>query len=395
MRERFVWLFNLVVVTTTLVVIVANFVYPIQTATETQNGVGTAALRLSQRLVFAVYPNPLNGEEVVNLDDISVSILAHALLPNGLLDETVPPTSLFTQPDPPACETDNLFASPDGNFLAVQYNCEADLFVRLFNTTQAASPTVLPRGYFLDWSPDSHYLLFRQVDNQQIWLISVGDDQEIVPRILNLPSFTYQASFAPNGENITYVASDGLGFGSEIGVYTLSTDSFVVQQEFPNQVVATPRWSPDGKQLSYVLMPDNNIPYKVGELWLANANAQPINQLAPIDAGHGYPPVWSPDSRVIFYIHRENPDDNSADYHPASLNSNIYQVDSATGDITQVTAFEKNLVTDIVLSPKGDQITFSANDAVWLLTPGETPIQLSQSGIARHPAWINTPTTTK
>lgn len=28
MRERFVWLFNLVVVTTTLVVIVANFVYP-------------------------------------------------------------------------------------------------------------------------------------------------------------------------------------------------------------------------------------------------------------------------------------------------------------------------------------------------------------------------------
>lgn len=55
-------------------------------------------------------------------------------------------------------------------------------------------------------------------------------------------------------------------------------------------------------------MPDNNIPFTIGELWLADPHGQACtlldNQAA---AGYGYPPIWSPDGRTLTYVRRQNP----------------------------------------------------------------------------------------
>lgn len=141
---------------------------------------------------------------------------------------------------------------------------------------------------------------------------------------LSLPLGTYNATFSPDGQGIIYAASEGLGFGSALGIFDLEGGSTMTWQLLSDQVIAFPRWSPDGSQLAYVLMPDSNVPFVVGELWLADQEGQPVRLLDEIDAGHGYPPVWSPDGETIAYVRRENPEMVMADQDPRALHSNIY-----------------------------------------------------------------------
>jgi Tol biopolymer transport system component len=138
-------------------------------------------------------------------------------------------------------------------------------------------------------------------------------------------------------------------------------------------------------------MADSNKPYTVGELWLADAAGQPLTLLGEADAGHGYPPVWSPDGLSLAVIRRENPDSQAATYQPRALHSNIYRVALATGLEEQLTFFEETLVYDALWSPDGGRLAFTADDAVWLMQPGNSAVQVSPPGLARHPAWLSLP----
>lgn len=322
--------------------------------------------------------------------ELPVNLLAYPLTPAGTLAENFSPLAFFSQPDPASCLTDSLIASPHGRYVAVQYNCEADLFVRIFDWhNPGAEPATGTRGYFMDWSPDGNWFLFRQTDEQQVWLVAAaGNPQTLLP----LPAGTYDATFWPDGQHITFAISTGLGQGTRLGILDLADNSQTIQQFFPGQTIASPRWSPDGSQLAYILMADSNTPYTVGELWLAGAQGEPAVRLDEVDAGHGYPPVWSPDGETLTYIKRENPNSTRATYYAELLHSNIYQVDIHTGTVIPLTQFNETLVYDPVWSPDGQQLAFTAGDAVWLLQPGESPVAISPPGlITRHPVWLVAP----
>lgn len=306
---------------------------------------------------------------------------------NNLLAITGADAPLLSQPDPAMCTTDELHTAPNGEFLLWQVNCEADLFVRLLRRGQMASTAVtIPRSYFLDWSPDGGWFLLRQIDEDVVYLAAADGGQQLP---LDLPSGAYGGAFSRDGQTVLYAASRGLNFGSELGALNLATGARVTWQQFPDQIVAYPRWSPDGSRLVYILMPDSNIPYTTGELWLADpANGAPLTLLDTVDAGHGYPPAWSPDGGSIAYVRRENPDSVRANHLPGALRSNLYQVDMAAQAITQLTHFPDSLVYDIAWSPDGSQLAFTAADAIWLLTPGQPPTQFTTNTTTRHPAWL-------
>jgi Tol biopolymer transport system component len=225
----------------------------------------------------------------------TVTLAAYPLDQNQQLNTSAPQT-LGSQPARAMCEADQLTASPNGKYLLIQYNCEAALFAILQNL-ETGVETSLARGYFLDWSPDGEWLLFRQTDNDEIWLIhaanlspdsfhaSRGMTAPDAPRrIPNLPPGTYNATFHPSGQQLITAASKGLGFGSELGTYDLVSQSYTLWQTFPDQIAAFPRWSPDGAQLAFTA--DDAI----WQLQMKPSPGQPPTQLTQsITARH---PAW-------------------------------------------------------------------------------------------------------
>src|SRR6185436_2153147 len=113
----------------------------------------------------------------------------------------------------------------------------------------------------------------------------------------------------------------------------------VVQQLYADKdnYISFARWSPDGKQIVFIKIPDTQTPFTVGELWVMDADGANARKLADADAGHGYAADWSPDGKRIAFVLRENPDDQKANQVSDALISNIYVVDIETGKLNQIT----------------------------------------------------------
>jgi len=115
--------------------------------------------------------------------------------------------------------------------------------------------------------------------------------------------------------------------------------------------------------------------------------------IAPADAGHGYPPVWSPDGRQVAFVVRENAEDSAADIAAPYLESNIYLADAASGSVRAVTRFERALTEMPTWSPDGAWLAFSTDAGggpdIWLAEVATGEIQqVTRNASARCPVWV-------
>ncbi len=161
MRQRIVWLLNGGVALVTFVLIFTHFSQPPQTTFLPGSAAPTA--QPIAALAFLTYPGeaPAGGQHMnASLNNTPVILAAYPTDQNEQLNSSAPQT-LGSQPARVMCEADQLVASPNGKYLLIQYNCEAALFAILQNLETGVEIT-LARGYFLDWSPDGDWLLFRR-----------------------------------------------------------------------------------------------------------------------------------------------------------------------------------------------------------------------------------------
>ncbi len=171
-----------------------------------------------------------------------------------------------------------------------------------------------------------------------------------------------------------------------------SSDKQLLLRE-SRHIAAYASWSPSGDAIAYIRMADSNIPFTVGELWLASGDGQNRRMIAPADAGHGYRPVWSPDGRWVAFVGRENPQDVGADLVAEALESNIYLAEVATGVVQAVPRFQGAFTEAPVWSPDGRYLAFSTDAGgvadIWLVEIGTGAIQqLTHNVGARWPVWV-------
>ncbi|MBE3559650.1 MAG: PD40 domain-containing protein [Ktedonobacteraceae bacterium] len=197
-------------------------------------------------------------------------------------------------------------------------------------------------GNFLHWLPggSGHTFLYRPVLpqgpgapfdggtwNPGLWLVdaATGEHRNIA---IGVPSVDLiDAVPSPDGRRIIYSTTAGLGQGS--AVFLMKRDGserrrlFALEGAEARAIAGLFRWSPDGAHIAYERLSDSVIPFLPAGLWLMNAQGTEQRWLADVDGGHGFRPVWSPDSRSIACVVRTNVDDHLADTQAQALQSAI------------------------------------------------------------------------
>ena len=262
----------------------------------------------------------------------------------------------------PGCSLTGLYPSPDLDLLAAEYACPNGPVSLLFSPAQGTTHFLINDpavdSHFLAFAADgrSAYLRVNSMADPRILRVEVGT---LRAKEIPIDPYTYDLSASPDGKRVLFSFSHGIGLGSEMWLAHPDGRGGKRLLADPGNILAFARWSPDGKQIAFIKIPDTQSPYSVGELWVMDADGSDLRKLADADAGHGYAAAWSPDGERLAFVVRTNPEDPRADQLLDALISNIAVVDVRSGVVTPVTRFTRGRTETPLWSPDGNTLGFT------------------------------------
>lgn len=298
---------------------------------------------------------------------------------------------------------------PSGEQIAVETHTGAWPAVYLLDNRDTAKPAwskITDQGsvMFLGWHPDCEQALVRAefvgVPDPGLWLVDIESKKHTLINIPDLvsPEGLLAAAFSPDGSKIVYSISDGMGYGSEIWSFDLSTNEHSLLREEETLVVGSLGWSPDGNQVAYSVLLDSPIAFAEAGLWYMQSDGSNPRFLAKMDGGHGQEPVWSSDGKQLVFVARDNPENQDANYESEALVSSIRAVDIESGEISILVDSDNARQLDIDLLPDGSLLFVSNRQSdsntgkaleVWLRSDSGELQQLTSDGTnKRSPVYV-------
>lgn len=294
---------------------------------------------------------------------------------------------------PEGCGLQSVHAPRRGAKLALEVSCPFGEAVLTVDTLSGAihQPVTDSDSHFLAWSADGSqlYLKVNSINRPQIIRVNAEGIRTDVP----VSELTYDLSPNPdNSGRFMFALSRGMGLGSELWMADEGARSTTQLAVDPTSYLSLARWSPDGKSIAFIQIPDSPTPYTVGQLWVMQADGSDPHMLAEADAGHGFAPSWSPDGSQIAFTHRDNPDDQNADESAGALISNIHVVSVVSGKEEALTTFRGTEVEGPAWQPDGGKIAFTAvlNDkmSAYVLDVSSGSLRSIDAGPACCAAWV-------
>ena len=173
-------------------------------------------------------------------------------------------------------------------------------------------------------------------------------------------------SLSPDGSQLAYSVVEVKDSEEFTGIWTMRMDgSERIKIFLAKGMIGSLEWSPDGKQLLFTrqVVSIQSLP---AEIWLVNADGSGTRLLAdslPDPGSHASRPTWSPDGRHVAFVRYDQPTLSDGEYIPLAL-SNIYVVDTLTGAITRLSAFEQRESRYPTWSPDGNFVAFVSTSRV-------------------------------
>ena len=227
------------------------------------------------------------------------------------------------------------------------------------NETQITKDSVTA-WHYVGWSPNGDRILVRD-DGGRILLLDTSRAAEPVSisKGLNMGTvwigagFNYRSSNAfrpPNGDAILFTGNDWRTLASVRPDGTGLRTILDVQGAGLGVSLDAAQWSPDGRQITFVVQKDIDGPTTT---FIVNADGSEPRELSGI--GHQWSPTWSPDGTQVAFELWTPPaapaaEDAEWDPHPIAI------VNVATGDLREVGPVHKDGYLSWDWSPDGTSI---------------------------------------
>lgn len=291
---------------------------------------------------------------------------------------------------PEACALEGLHPQPRGGALAAELACPGGAQVVSVDPHSGALAPVLeatPDSHFLAWGEQGIYLRVDALGSPRVVYAALHSGETVE---LDIPVTTYALAPAPDSRTLLFALTAGIGHGSELWLRRGGDQARLLAA--PEHILAYPSWSPDGKRIAFLRLPDSDRPDPIGELWVMNADGRGARYLAPADAGNGSRPAWSPDGSLLAYAGWPDPEGRSpggAQDGPGSLLS-IVAVETAA--VSALLPAEVAPAASVLWSPDGGRLAFqvvsNGTMSVWIadVAPaGSAPFMVKNSCC---PAWV-------
>ena len=274
--------------------------------------------------------------------------------------------------------------SPDGNYLAIDGIRDHGEQVWIYDT-QRMMVRLVPAhvlGNFLHWlsGGTGHSFLYRPMLplgpdapmdggngwNPGLWIVDAATNAHTTIALPVPSAYLIDATASPDGSRIIYSTTSGLGMGSDAWLMNRdgSARIHILRSSGGVQsILGLFAWSPDSTHVAYERLSDSATPFLNAGLWVMDSRGGASRRLTDTDGGHGFAPVWSPDSHKLAFIARINVGDRHANLQAQALECAIGVVDVQSGQSWQVASAQQTgmmLNINPVWANNSASITFTA-----------------------------------